>query len=209
MAVLNKPWGSMTQVASTDDAVVTGEDGAEAAKTEPKPLARPLFIYVTDGQVDPVFDKVEKVVLMNDSVCIGMWAFECVKMSPEDVAKDALLADEGKEVPRFIFVSRDRKDIAPIEGSKMKAKTVLKTMDKFARKAYGVSVTKRAKAMIKVLGEFDKIANEKKMLEAKIAREEGKADKKLEKKQEELVEREKKANEEKAELLTFEPKALT
>lgn len=60
--------------------------------------------------------------------------------------------------------------------------------------------------MLKILNEFDKINNERRVLEEKKARAGGEVDKKMERDIAELDEREKKANEEKAELLAFELK---
>ncbi len=214
MAVLNKKWGSATKVTPVSaDAVVTGEsEVAKEGTSEIALMAKPMMIYVTDGTDLGDYDKIEKIVLMDDKVCVGMWAFNCVKMTPDDVAADSLLADEVKEERGFIFVSRDFKDITAVEGKKMSAKNVFKAMEKFARKAYKNNFKKSIKETIKVLGEFDKINNERKVLADKETRLSEKGDKsglkKLAKDQEELEVRAKEANELKAELLKFELKVL-
>ncbi len=210
MAVLNKPWSTADRI-SPDTAVVTGEGEEGAEAPEPKIADQATLIYVTDGAETIGFDKIEKVVLMDDSVCVGMHAFKCVKMTPDAIAGDPLLADEGKEVPRFILVSRDCKKVDVIEGSKLSAKGLFKAMEKHAKYAYKTKFKKNIKDAIKVLGEFDKIANERKMLQMKEERNDkpSKADeKKMAKEKEELAQREKEAIELKAKLLTFEPKKL-
>jgi hypothetical protein len=168
MAVLNKAWESATRV-SPSDAVVTGEvaDEGTAART----LAdRPMLVYVTDGSSDGDFDKVEKVVLQDNKVCVGMWAFKCVKMNPDDVKNDPLLSEDFDEAPAFIFVSRDYEDVKVLDGNKLKTSTVYGTMAKFAKKAYKTSFEKNVKATLKVLIEFDKINNGLKRLAEKEQR---------------------------------------
>ena len=214
MAVLNKTWGSVTEMpTATTAGVVTGEDeaGEGAEASEATIMAKPMMIYVPDGAAAGGFDKVEKVVLMDDKVCIGMWAFNCVKMTPDDAAKDELLADTGDDVPRFVFVSRDMKNVDTVGEKKMSAKNVFKTMKKHAKKAYTTKFEKNVKSTLKLLGELDKIANETKLLASKEARETdpSAADKKkFQKLREELEERTKAAQEEREKLLTFEAKAI-
>ena len=189
---------------------MTGADDAKADSAE-KPMAdKPMFIYVTDGAETSEFDKVDKVILDDNKVLVGMWAFRCVKMSPSDVQDDPLLADEGDETPRFIFVSRDYSKISVLEGSKLKTKKVFDTMSKFAKHDWKVNLKKVYKDTMKVLNEFDKINSALKTLKQKEAREGSdmsKADaKKLAKEKEELEKRQKKAEEARDKLLTFKAK---
>ena len=208
MAVLNKKWESATRVGPAD-AVVTGE-ASEGAKSEKPKADQPMMIYVTDGAEDSGFDKVEKVILMDSKVCVGMWAFKCIKMSPSDVRDDPLLSGHGTETPRFIFVSHDYEDVDDVEGSKLKTKSVYETMKKFAKKAYTTNFDKNVKATLKVLIEFDKINNGKKVLDEKEKRlgsDISKGDaKKIADEKDELEERQKKADAEWAELRKFELK---
>jgi len=169
-----------------------------------------MFIYVTDGGEGGDFDKVNKVILDNNDILVAMWAFRCVKMSESDVEDDPLLADEGKEVPRFIFVSRDYSKITVLEGSKLKTKKVYDAMIKFASKEYKVNMKKTVKATKKLLNEFDKINGALKTLTAKEARlgdDISKSDaKKIAKEKDELEERKKEADAQRDELLTFKLK---
>lgn len=211
MAVLNKRWGSITETPQMQAAVVTGEDeGEEAVEAKPKVMNQPMMIYVTGGETVG-FDKVEKVVLMDDKVCIGMWAFNCVKMSPESAKSDPRLEDTGDDVPRFIFISRDFKKVDTIGEKKMSAKNVYKAMKKHARAAYETKFDKSVKEMLDVLGDFDKITNQLKLLEAKQAREDDPSErdkKEFEEERTELQEQMKEAEKRRDELQKFEPKDI-
>jgi hypothetical protein len=205
MAVLNKKWEAASKIAPSD-AVVTGEEAK--AKDEPKAEAdQPMMIYVTDGSEAEGYDKIEKVIFKDNKVCIGMWAFRCIKMSPDDVENDPLLSGKGKEMPRFMFVAHDYSDVKVIEGNKLKTKEVYNAMKKFAGKAYATKFDKNVKATLKVLIEFDKINNAKKVIAEKEKRlgadiSKGEA-KKMAKEREELDARQKKADEQWAALKTF------
>ena len=122
MAVLNKNWESANRVSPKEAAVVTGESASEAeAAQEPTIYPQPWLVYVPAVSGEEAFDKAEKVVLMDDKVCIGMWAFKCVKMNDEDAKADPLLA-KGSELPRFYVVHRDLSKVKLIEGGDMSAK---------------------------------------------------------------------------------------
>lgn len=171
---------------------------------------KPMFIYVTEGGETSEFDKVDKVILDDNKVLVGMWAFRCVKMSPSDVQDDPLLADQGKEVPRFVFVSRDYAKVTVLEGSKLKTKSVFDTMSKFAKRDFKVNLKKCYKDTMKLLNEFDKINGAMKTLkqkEARLGSEISKSEaKKMAKEKAELEERQKEAEEQKEKLLTFKLK---
>lgn len=172
---------------------------------------KPMFIYVRDdGVADGTFDKIEKVVLNDNKVLVGMWAFRCVKMTPSDLQDDPLLADSGKEFPRFIFVSRDYSKIKVIEGNKIKTKTLFEAMSKFASKEYKVNLKKCYKETMKLLNEFDKINSAQDTLTKKRARlgsdiSKGE-EKKIAKEEAELEARKTAADEKRSQLLTFKLK---
>lgn len=203
MAVLNKNWATLDRVSPKETGVVTGSSSEEAEEaSEPKIADEPILVYVPDPEGGELC-KAEKVVLMNDKVCIGMWAFKCVKMTDEEAQADELLA-KGKEVPRFYVVNRDYRKVQLLEGSGMSAGKLFKAMEKSANKAYKQKLGKTVDGMLKILNEYDKIANEKKVLEAKKARNDGETDKKMEKDFAELEEREAEAKEEHKKLTKFE-----
>lgn len=136
-----------------------------------------------------------------------MKAFKCVKMTPEAVADDPLLSGKSKDDRYFLFVSRDYSTVKCIDGGKMKAKTTFAMMEKFAKKDYKGSLKKAVKDTLKLLLEYDKINNAKKVLEQKKARGVKAAEeKKIDKELDELADRQKKAEEKEKKLLTFELK---
>ena len=211
MAVLSKKWGTAERVSPVTTDVTTGE-AAEDAEAKEKVLAdSPFFIYVTDGSESKEFDKVDKVILDNNEVLVGMWAFKCVKMTPEAVDNDPLLSGEGKKVPRFLFVTPDYEKVTVVEGAKMSSSNVITAMAKVAKKAYKIDLKKQIKGTMKLLNEFNKINNAKKTLIAtrdRLGADIPKAKaKKIKSELAELEEDQKKADEKKAELLTFKLKA--
>lgn len=211
MRVLTAKWGSATRVSPTDGATVTGEKSDSKDEASEKPMAeKPMFIYVTDGSEDGAFDKIEKVILDDNKVLVGMRAFKCVKMSPSDVQDDPLLSGHAKESRFFLFVSRDYSKVKVIEGKKMKTKAVYTMMKKFASKEYKTNFDKSVRATLKLLLEYDKINNAKKVLTAKKQREgadisKGEA-KKIDKELAELEERQKETEAKEKELLNFKLK---
>ena len=191
--------------------MVTGEEsGTETAKSEGTLLAQPLFVYVTDGGSEGAFDKIDKVVLDDNKVLIGMHAFKCVKMSPSDVNDDPLLSGRSKDTRYFLFVSRDMEKVSVVDGGKMKASTVYTTMKKHASIDYSTNFDRNVKAVGKLLLDFDKINNAMKVLKDKQDRagaDASKADvKKFEKEMAELEEAQKEADAQREELLKFELK---
>jgi hypothetical protein len=220
MAVLSIGWQPAARVAPAEDAaVVTPSDGENGGKSgegdkpadPPRRLAdKPMLVYVADASGTEGFDKVEKVVLTDDKVVIGSHAFRCIKMTPEQAAQDPILATAGKETPRIVLVSADYKDTVVLEGGKLSVGGLWSAMQTAYGKFYEGSLEKNVKALLKVLNEFDKIANERKVQDAKEAREDkpSAADKAEWKKlHEELDAREKKASKERDTLMKFEKKA--
>lgn len=216
MRVLTAKWGSATRVSPTDGATVTGDkaDSKTDSKEEAseKPMAeKPIFIYVTDGSEDGAFDKIEKVILDDNKILVGMRAFKCLKMSPSDVQDDPLLSGRAKGNRYFMFISRDYSKVKVLEGNKMKTKATYTMMKKFASKEYKTKFDKNVKATLKLLLEYDKINNAKKVLTQKKEREGADISKneakKIDKELAELAERQKEAEAKEKELLTFELKA--
>ena len=211
MAALNKAWGTADRISPTSERVVTGEETKSAGESERAIADQPMLIYVTDG-ASGAFDKIEKVILMDNKVCLGMWAFRCIKMTPDAVKEDPLLADEMKEDQGFIFVSRDYKKVKALEGNQLSSKKVYAAMKSFAKAAYKTNFDKNIRGMLKVLVEWDKINNQRRVLQEKEKRKgadmSDSEKKKLAKEMKELEEEQKKADEKKAELLKFEPKAI-
>jgi hypothetical protein len=210
-------WTSKDRV-SPETAVITPRDGeagtpeASAPVVEEARIAdKPMMVFITDGAVVEGFDKLEKVVFTEDKILIGSRAFSCIKLSPEQAAKDKLLANAGKETPRIVFVTVDYKDTTVIEGSKLSVNELWKVMQAQYKKAYEGNLETMAKSMLKVLIEFDKIGAARKVQEDKELRETKPSDgDKAEwaKTKKELDERQAKAEKERDALLKFEKKKV-
>src|SRR5262245_10549267 len=145
MAVLQPQWETQTRVspekaapsgpvtASDTPGEVPAVESEPAVATEPQARDRPILIYVVTPDAVEAFDKIEKVVLADDKVAISSNFFRRVKMSPDDVEKDPALAGHGKEVPRFLVVSPDWKDVDVVEGGKLTVGGLAKAMSATAK----------------------------------------------------------------------------
>lgn len=197
---------SETPTGAQPDAAPPAEDA------KPTTSDKPFLIYVLDTTTEKAgFDAVEKVILDDDRVKLGMKAFHAVKMTPEAAKADPFLAEKGgKEVPRIIFVSADFKTIKPLEGATLKLGEVWGGMKATANRFYKQDLDAVVKQLKDVLIEFDKINNERKVLAEKEKRLTDKstaADKKeVETKKNELDTREKKAMAMKDKLWELKPK---
>lgn len=209
MAVLNINWGSADRIAPVL-AEITPEDGADAPEAAaPARLDRPVMVYiVAAGDLDAE-QKIDRVALDPDNVRIGTKFFRCVKVSPESAAKDPLLSANGKEEPRFVFVTVDHEVAAVVEG-KVSGKKIYAGMAKAVKKSFDCSFDKNVKQLRKILNEFDKIANEREVLTQKEGRGVNAAEaRKIAKEREELDERQAKAEAEQKELLEVELRPTT
>jgi hypothetical protein len=209
--VLTAKWDTATRVSPENSGPVTGEKSDDAksdADSAAAVMAKPMFIYVTDGSSD---GSSEKVILDANKVLVAMKAFKCVKMAPDAVNDDPLLSGKSKEDSYFMIVSRDYSKITVLDRSKKKTKPVYKAMVKHAKMDYGTNLDKNVKATLKLILEFDKINNGRKVLTAKKERlgadiSKGEA-KKIAAELKELDERQKAADTMKDKLLTFKVKS--
>jgi hypothetical protein len=239
MAELTINWETLTKIPALEavtteqDApvVTTGDDAtptndgtpvADAPKPEKKtapvtsafkPADKPYMIYVADAEASAAagFDTVTKVVLDDDRVKLGSHAFHAVKMTPEDAKADPVLADKGgKDTPRIIFVGNDLKNVKALEGGSLKLGEVWGVMKATANRAYKQDLDTLTKNLKEVLVEFDKINNERKVLEEKEKRDADKATaadtKAIAVKRADLDAREKKATDRKTALWDLKPK---
>jgi hypothetical protein len=210
MAELTINWETMTRVSPevVKEKVITSETSsadpeAPAAAMTPQTSDKPFMIYVNAvGATTDGFDTLEKVVLDDDRVKLASHAFHAVKMAPEDVAKDELLAEKGgKAVPRIIFVSPDFKAVKALEGGSLKLGEVWGAMKATSDKFYVQDLDGIVKEMKSILNEFDKVNAERKVLDGKEARLKDKPNakdqKEIETKRAELDARDKKAQERK------------
>lgn len=204
MAVLRITWKTEAHV-SPSTATVTEREGEdeEAAGTESeKPRAdKPMLVWIQDPVDEEANEKIARVVLDPDKIRVGCSFFACVKMTAEAAEADPLLAESGRKFPRMVFISPDYRIVKVLEG-KITSSKLYGAMKKAAGKAYKGNFDKNVKRVIKLLGELDKIDNERRILAKKEEKDLKPAQvKKIAKEREELDEREKEALEKRSELL--------
>jgi hypothetical protein len=210
VAVLTIDWQSPSALAAASDAVVTPREGEteEVETSEARPTAsKPFFIYVTAdaSEEDGGFDKVESVIFNDDKVAVGANAFLCIRMTAEEAEAHPVVSEHGSEAPRFVFISHDFEEIEVLEGRRLGVAATYRTMKQIARASYTTNFDRNIRDLVRLLNEFDKIANERALLDEKAERDPTPAEmRRIEREREELAEREREANERKAELLAFE-----
>lgn len=205
MAVLNIKWTSADRVAPAD-AAVTGTSEGDAQADRPR-ADKPMLVWIEHPSDAEPNEKIAKITLDPDKIRVGCSFFKCVKMTADAASEDRLLADTGNKYPRMVLISPDYEVVAKLEG-KISSSKLYSAMKKTAKKSYDCNFDKSVKTLIKLLGEFDKIANERDVLQEKEARGVSKGEaKKLAKEREELEEREKEANKQRDELLQPELKS--
>ena len=172
-------WVSVEAISNAAKAVVSGDvtsgDASDdkSASREPtlKWTDKPIIVYVCDeAEGCEAFDKIEEIVLKDEKVALGMKAFRTLKMHPDDVENDPLLKDEGKGVPRMIFIEPTKMKFRILEPKKVKASALFSAMKKTAKGFWKESLEKVVKSHLKLMVEQDKLANEIKTLEAKKGR---------------------------------------
>ena len=193
--------------------MVTGES-AEATETKGglKWTDKPLLVFVCDeGGGCETFDKIESIVLKDEKVALGMKAFRTVKMAPELLEDEPMMADTGKTLPRMVFLDPVKNKRTVLEAKKVKASSLYKAMKKVAASFYKENLDKVVKTHLKILTEQDKISNESRTLTDKKQRLAEKKDKaKLKKIEAELAELKEQKSElakKKQELWNLTPKA--
>lgn len=175
MAELSISWETVQTISVEQKAVVTGDSASETTEEAPaSPLRwtdKPIIIYVCDEAAGcEGFDKLEEVTLKDEKVALGMKAFRRVKMHPDDVAKDAVLQGEGKDVPRMIVVEPESLKLTVLEGSKLKASKLFSTMKTVAGKVFKEKLDKVVDEHLKILTEQDQIVNAQKVINDKLGR---------------------------------------
>ena len=162
--------------------MVTGDDVDEASTAEASDASvlkwtdKPLLVYVcADGTCEDA-EKFESLTLKNDKVALGTRAFRCLRMTPEEVLEEPVLADAGKTVPRLVFLDPVKMKTKVVETKDLKASKVFKTMKSSAASFWKEKLDGLVKKHLKLLTEQDGIVNAQKTLAGKQARaEEGSA----------------------------------
>ena len=203
MAVLQINWGGKWSPPS--NATVTGAKAGDDPKLER--ASKPMLVWIQDPVDEEANQKIAKVILDPDKLRVGCAFFNCIKMTKEEAAEDDILKDAGKKTPRMVLVTPDWKVTKVVEG-KISSSKLFSAMKKTAAKSYKSKFDKDVKSVIKILGELDKIANEKSRIEEKEKGELKPAEaKKLAKEREALEKHEQEVLEKRKELLNPELKS--
>lgn len=152
--------------------MVTGEEASADAPADGDTDAhklrwpsRPILVYVCDDTTTCAdSEKFEEIVLADEKVALGVRAFRCVKMTPDQVASDEILADHGKTVPRVLLVEPTKLKVKVVETKDLKASKLFKTMKSVAGKFWKQKLDKVVKDHLKLLTKQDQLANADKTL---------------------------------------------
>ena len=184
MAALEIPWASVQRISPKESQVVTGKSGdASGATTAPKSLdaPKPICVYVSDGSATDEEKKLQDVTFKAEKVALGMKAFRAVRMTPEQVAADPLLADSGKEPTRVLVINPLDRKVIVLEKSKLSAAAVFSALEEVSNKFYVQKLDKTVKSHLDLLTEQDQLANKEKKLQDDMTREGEKDDAKAKK----------------------------
>lgn len=178
MAALQVRWQSVTTIVAPKRVVVTGDEDGEveaptATETGPqlKWIDRPILVYVCDdASACADSEKFEDIVLADEKIAIGVRAFRCIKMTPDQVSADAILADHGTATPRVLCVEPTKMKVKVLESKNLKASKLYKTMKSVAGKFWKEKLDSVVKSHLKLLTEQDRLANADKTLADKEER---------------------------------------
>lgn len=168
-------WKSVDTIVAKKTAVVTGDEDAETEVDSGEPTLRwtdkPILVYVCDDTSTCAdSEKFETIVLADEKVALGVRAFHCVKMTPDQIDADAILADNGKGTPRVLLVEPTKMKIKVLEAKSLKASKLFKGMKSVAGKFFKEKLDTVVKSHLKLLTEQDQLANAQKTLAEKESR---------------------------------------
>lgn len=139
---------------------IEGEEGSDEAIDRPT-WTQPLLVLVCDDLIqDEVLDTLELETFAEEKVALASRAFRCVRMIPEDAARETLLADTGEGFPRLILLDPVRSQSKVLQKERdLGPKPVYAAMRKLADSFYdGARVDKLVKQNQKVLAALDRLA---------------------------------------------------
>ena len=172
--------------AETTGGELISEEEAEAVNTA-LISDKPLWVYVEDeGQNESLNRKIRDVVLAQEKVGVGSKFFKCVKVSAADAERDPILSKAGKRTPRMIFLDRQFKVIAVLQGRQISQGKLRTAMTRVVGKSYKNKFRSMTREYIKLLNLLDRLDSDRRnidTLRARVQGESGKASRrKLEKK---------------------------
>lgn len=194
MAALKINWEDIEFIAK-QHATTTGMP-VSVPQDEASPFLKmkgPVLVYVSHpGGGGDGFEKLEQVTFANEKLGIATKAFRTVRITPDNVEKDLVLAGHGKAVPRLLVVNPANQKVKVLEKGKLKASTIYSTLKSVAGKCWKESLEATVKSQLKLLTEQDQVVNQMKVLRDKESRlgqeDSAKAKRELEKIQKEIEE---------------------
>jgi hypothetical protein len=128
-------------------------------------------VYVRDDSARRVdSEKFETIVLADEKVALGVRAFRCVRMTPSQVASDAILADSGDGTPRVLIVDPAASDkIRVLESKDLKASKLFKAMESVSNEFWKEALDKVVKTHMQLLSEQDQLVDAETSLADKAA----------------------------------------
>ncbi len=148
---------------------------------------KPLWVYVEDeGQNESLNRKIRDVVLAQEKIGVGSKFFKCVKVSAADAERDPILSKAGKKTPRMIFMDRQFKVLAVLQGRQISQGKLKAAMGRVVGKSYKNKFRKMTREYIKLLNLLDRLDSDRRNIDTLRARAQGESGKasrrKLEKK---------------------------
>lgn len=163
--------------------MTTGSSESEPSRPTLAKASKPIFVYVSELGESEDAEKLETVTFKAEKVALGLKAFRTVRMHPENVAGDPLLADKGKESPRLLIVHPADGKVVVLEKNKLSVAAVYSAMEDAVAKFYVERLDKTVKSHLDLLCDLDQLASKEKKLTDDVERAAGKDGAKAEKEQ--------------------------
>ncbi len=174
--------------AADDEAGGGGTVGDEAAEPAPSTVearrqdelrARPLLVFVhtdpnacdgkCEGACQRYFDADEEV-FGDEKVSLGSRAFRRLWMTPEDAAKEPLLANTTEHLPRLVILDIARDASVVVHGKGLKAKRFYGQLKKASDRFYRERLDGIVRKHLKMLGTYDKLAQRESAIQERLTR---------------------------------------
>jgi hypothetical protein len=178
MAELNITWDAVhtlkESVVSGGNAESSEADLVTTAAGDSFAWKQPVIIWIEESNPKPgAYDTIGEVIFKNEKVALGMKAFKRLKMTDIEAERDAILCNHGSVAPRFVVMDPNSNTVEVVEKkgrSKLTSSTLFLAMGKIAKKSYTDHFDNTVKASMKVLGDLDKLVDERDTLKGKLDR---------------------------------------
>lgn len=151
----------LTQVQRVVTGVTIDTDEGEAEAAPAPAWTQPILVLVSDdlGE-DELLDSLENETFIDEKIALASRAFRCVRMIPEDAAREPMLEGTGEAYPRLVLVDPLRSTTKVLDREReLGPKPVYAAMRKVADGFFdGVKVDKLVKDHQKILAALDKLA---------------------------------------------------